>query len=86
MRQVGHPTVVLIRDVEGHFRRRTRAVDEQGYAIGCRSAAQDGSRFHHFAHVDLRELAGDGRHGGVNLNIVVEAEQAVAIVRECRTR
>ena len=60
-------------------------MDEQRHAIGGRSAAQDGSGFHHLAHVDLRELAGDGRHGGVNLNVVVDAQQAVAIVREIRT-
>ena len=80
MREVRHPTVVLIRNVEGHFGRRARAVDEQRDAIGGRSAAQDGSGLHHFAHVDLRGLSGDGRHGGVNLDVVVEAQQAVAVI------
>ena len=86
MRQVGHPTVVLIRNVEGNFRGRARAVDEQRHAVGSRSAAQHRSGFHHLAHVDLRELSGDGRDGGMNLDVVVEAQEPAAIVRESNGR
>lgn len=83
MREVGHPAVVLIRNVEGHFGRRARAMDEQRDPIRGRSAPKHGSGLHHFAHVDLRGLTGDGRDGGVNLHVVVEAEQAIAVVRKC---
>jgi len=58
-------------------------VDEQGDSIGRGSTAQDGSSFHHLAHVDLRQLAGDGWDGGMNLDIVVDPQEAVAVVREC---
>ena len=84
MRQIRHPTVVLIRHVEGDFGRRAGAVDEQRDAIGGRSAAQSGSGLDHFAHVDLRGLAGDRRDGGVDLDVVVEAQQAVAVVARIR--
>jgi hypothetical protein len=82
VREVRHPTVVLIGNVEGDFSRRARAVDEEGDSVGGGSATEDCAGFYHFADVDLGGLAGDRRDGGADGYVVVETQEAGGVVGE----
>ena len=79
-REVGHPAVVLIRDIERHFGRRSRAVDEHDDSILQRRAAQSRTGEHFFADVDLSRLAGDGRHRRLHVDVVIDRQQPLAVV------
>ena len=83
MRQVGHPTVVLIGNVERNFGGRAGPVDEQRHAVGRGPAAQDGGRLHYFPNIDLGGLSRNGGNRGLNLDIVIDAQQMAAVVSKC---
>jgi hypothetical protein len=55
-------------------------VDEQDYAVRRSRVAQSGARAHYFAHIDLRGLARYGGDGGMDSNVVIDAEKALAVV------
>ena len=83
MGEVGHPTVVLVGNVEGHFGGRTGSVDEERHAIRPGTAAQDSGRFHHFPHIDLGGLAGNRGDRRANLDVVIQPQEVVSVVAEC---
>ena len=72
LREKRHPAVVLIRDVERHFGRRSRAVHEQHDVVArCGRAARE----HSLAHVELRRLSLDGRHRRLHLHVMIGRQQ-----------
>src|SRR5438105_12574491 len=54
--KVRHPTIVLIRNVECHLRRSTRAVHEENNAVFATGRARYGRWLSDLPDVDLREL------------------------------
>jgi hypothetical protein len=81
--EIGHPTVVLIGDVEGDFGGGAGSMDEERYAILRWASAKEGGGFNDFADVDFGGLAGDGGDGGMDRDVMVNAEKAVRIVSVC---
>ena len=83
-RQVRHPAVVLVWHVEGHFRRRAGAVNEEHDAVSEARVAKRRSGGDTLPHIQLRRLAGNRRHGRLHANVVIDREDLSAVVGDGR--
>ena len=76
----GHPAVVLEASVEGDFGWGARAVDEQDDLVWRDRPAKSRTGDDDFPDVDLGGLADDGRNGGFDGHMVVDAQQSLPVV------